>query len=154
MLLVLQLSIWCNITTPPGGKVGNKANASGTNGSVDGSTNLLKRQNMFNKSFQVYYVTYVSEAYFVHDDDVAWWVDLGATVYVCKDRCLFKTYESLNDGSILHMGNESTVLVHGRGCVDLKFSSGKIVLLFNVFDVLSLYGIFKMIQVLNLYFAD
>ncbi|GJV14674.1 hypothetical protein Tco_1359997 [Tanacetum coccineum] len=44
----------------------------------------------------------------------------GAIVHVCKDRCCFKTYESLNDGSILHMGNESTALVHGRGCVDLR----------------------------------
>ncbi|GJW19499.1 zinc finger, CCHC-type containing protein [Tanacetum coccineum] len=100
-----------------GGKVGNKAMVSGTNGPVDGSTNSLKGQNMFNKSFQVYYITYVSEAYFVQDDDVTWWVDSGATVYVCKDRCWFKTYESLNDGSILHMGNESTALVHRRGCV-------------------------------------
>nr|GEY26650.1 zinc finger, CCHC-type [Tanacetum cinerariifolium] len=55
------------------------------------------------------------------DDDVAWWVDSGETVHVCKDRCWFKTYESLNDGSILHMRNESTALVHGRGCVDLRF---------------------------------
>nr|GEX50976.1 zinc finger, CCHC-type [Tanacetum cinerariifolium] len=67
-------------------KVGNKANGSGTNGIVDGSTNSLKGQNIFNKSFQVYYVTYVSEAYFMHDDNVAWWVDSGATVHVCKDR--------------------------------------------------------------------
>ncbi|GKD97594.1 hypothetical protein Tco_1381491 [Tanacetum coccineum] len=53
------------------------------------------------------------------DDDVAWWVDFGATVHVCKDRCWFKTYEFLNDGSILHMGNESTALVQGRGfCKD------------------------------------
>ncbi|GJS74173.1 zinc finger, CCHC-type containing protein [Tanacetum coccineum] len=118
-----------------GVNVGNKANGSGTKGSVDGSSNSLKGQNMFNKSLQVYYVTYVSEAYFVQDDDVAWWVDSGATVHVCKDRCWFKTYESLNDGSILHMGNESTALVHGRGCVDLRFSSGKIVSLFNVLHV-------------------
>ncbi|GJV83251.1 hypothetical protein Tco_1523149 [Tanacetum coccineum] len=68
----------------------------------------------------VYYATYVSAAYFVQDDDVAWWVDSGATVHVCKDRCWFKTYESPNDGSILHMGNESTTLVHGRGCVYLR----------------------------------
>nr|GEW87783.1 zinc finger, CCHC-type [Tanacetum cinerariifolium] len=54
-------------------------------------------------------------------DDVAWWVDLGATMHVCKDRCWFKTYESQNDGSILHMGNELTSLVDGRGCVDLGF---------------------------------
>ncbi|GKE35747.1 zinc finger, CCHC-type containing protein, partial [Tanacetum coccineum] len=84
------------------------------------------------KSEKVYYVTYVSEAYFVQDDDVAWWVDSGATVHVCKHRCWFKTYESLNDGSILHIGNESTTLVHGHGYVDLKFSSGKIVSLFKV----------------------
>ncbi|GJY44654.1 zinc finger, CCHC-type containing protein [Tanacetum coccineum] len=103
-----------------GGKVGNKANGSGTNGSVDGSTNSLKGKNMFNKSFQVYYVTYVSEAYFVQDDDVEWWVDSGATIHVFKDRYWFKTYESLNNGSILHIGNESTTLVHGRGSVDLR----------------------------------
>ncbi|GJR15297.1 zinc finger, CCHC-type containing protein [Tanacetum coccineum] len=47
-----------------GGKVSNKANGSGTNGLVDGSTNSM------------------------------------------KDRCWFKSYESLNDGSILHIGNE------------------------------------------------
>nr|GEX04751.1 zinc finger, CCHC-type [Tanacetum cinerariifolium] len=78
------------------------------------------------------------EAYFVQDDDVASWVDLGATVHVCKDRRWFKTYESLNDGSILHMGNKSTTLVHGRGYVDLIFSSEKIVSLFNVLHVLNI----------------
>ncbi|GJX53142.1 zinc finger, CCHC-type containing protein [Tanacetum coccineum] len=57
-----------------------------------------------------------------YDDDVAWWVDSGANVHLFKDRCWFKTYESLNDGSILHMGNESTALVHGRGCVDLRLN--------------------------------
>ncbi|GJW37682.1 zinc finger, CCHC-type containing protein [Tanacetum coccineum] len=81
-----------------GVNVVNKANGSGTNGLVDGSSNSLK----------------------------------GETVHVCKDRCWFKTYESLNDGSILHMGNESTTLVHGRGYVDLKSSSGKIISLLNI----------------------
>nr|GEW01368.1 zinc finger, CCHC-type [Tanacetum cinerariifolium] len=100
--------------------IGNRANGSSTKGSEDGSSNPLKDQSMFNKSHQIYYVTYVSEAFFVHDDDVAWWVDSGATVHVCKDRCWFKTYESLNDGSILHMENESTTLGHGHGCVKLR----------------------------------
>ncbi|GJT20791.1 zinc finger, CCHC-type containing protein [Tanacetum coccineum] len=118
-----------------GVNVGNKANGSGIKGLVDGSSNSLKGHNMFNKSLQFYYVTYVSKAYFMHDDDVVWWVDSGATILVCKDRCWFKTYESLNDGSILHMGNESTALVHGYGCVDLWFSSRKIVSLLNVLDV-------------------
>ncbi|GJY39108.1 zinc finger, CCHC-type containing protein [Tanacetum coccineum] len=118
-----------------GEKVGNKANGSGTNSSVDSSTNLLKGKNMFNKSLRVYYVTYVSKSYYVQDEDIVWWVDSGATMHVCKDRCWFKTYESLNDGSILHIGNESTALVHRRGCVDLRLSSGKIVSLFNVLHV-------------------
>ncbi|GJY16031.1 zinc finger, CCHC-type containing protein [Tanacetum coccineum] len=52
-----------------------------------------------------------------------------------KDRCWFKTYDSLNDGSILHMGNESTALVHGHGCVDIRFSSGNVVFLLNVLHV-------------------
>nr|GEV53299.1 zinc finger, CCHC-type [Tanacetum cinerariifolium] len=59
----------------------------------------------------------------------------GATVHVCKDRCWFKTYESMNNGSILHMRNESTALVHERGCVDLRFSFGNIVSLLNVLHV-------------------
>ncbi|GKC99112.1 hypothetical protein Tco_1169387 [Tanacetum coccineum] len=118
-----------------GEKVSNKANGSGTNGLVDVSANSLKGQNMFNKSLQVYYVTYGFEAYFVKDDDVVWWVDSRATVHVCKDRCWFKTYESLNDGSILYRRNESTALVHERCCVDLIFSPGKIVSLLNVLHV-------------------
>ncbi|GJY83454.1 hypothetical protein Tco_0496830 [Tanacetum coccineum] len=69
-----------------GVNVGNKANGSDTKGLVDGSSNSLKGQNIFNKSLQALYVTYVSEAYFVQDDDVAWRVDSGATVHVHKDR--------------------------------------------------------------------
>ncbi|GKC13249.1 zinc finger, CCHC-type containing protein [Tanacetum coccineum] len=56
------------------------------------------------------------------DDDVAWWVESTVTVHVCKDRCWFKIYKSLNDGYTLHMGNKSTALVLGRGCVDLRLS--------------------------------
>nr|GEU38274.1 zinc finger, CCHC-type [Tanacetum cinerariifolium] len=69
------------------------------------------------------------------DDDVAWWVDSGATVHVCKNRCWFKTYESLNNRSILYMGNESIAIMHGCGCVDLRFSFGKVVCLLNVLHV-------------------
>ncbi|GJS40804.1 zinc finger, CCHC-type containing protein [Tanacetum coccineum] len=75
----------------------------------------------------------------------------GATVHVCKDRCWFKTYESLNDGSILHMGNKSTALVHGRGCVDLKFSYEKIALLFNVLHVPNIRKNLVSSSVLNKY---
>ncbi|GJY16378.1 zinc finger, CCHC-type containing protein [Tanacetum coccineum] len=68
------------------GNVGNRANGSSTKGSEDDSSNPLKGQSMFNKSHQIYYVKYVSEAFFVQDDDVAWWVDSGEPVHICKDR--------------------------------------------------------------------
>nr|GEU86273.1 DNA-directed DNA polymerase [Tanacetum cinerariifolium] len=48
----------------------------------------------------------------------------GATIQVCKDRCWFKTYESLNNGSTLHIGNELTTLMYGRGYVDLRTDRG------------------------------
>ncbi|GKD98992.1 zinc finger, CCHC-type containing protein [Tanacetum coccineum] len=83
------------------------------------------------------------------DDDVAWWVNSGAVVYVYKDRCWFKNYETLNDRSILHMGNESTALVHGRGCVDLRFISGKIGSLFNVLHVSNIRKNLVLSNVLN-----
>ncbi|GJV83259.1 hypothetical protein Tco_1523157 [Tanacetum coccineum] len=67
-----------------GVNVGNMANGSCTKGLVDGSSNSLKGQNMINKSLQVYYVTYVSEAYFVQDGDgclVGWTKE--ESVHVC-----------------------------------------------------------------------
>ncbi|GJV19508.1 hypothetical protein Tco_1368528 [Tanacetum coccineum] len=50
-----------------------------------------------------------------------------------SSRYWFKTYESLNDGSILHIGNESTDLVHGRGYVDLSFMNVN----YKVYDLVS-----------------
>nr|GEU94985.1 zinc finger, CCHC-type [Tanacetum cinerariifolium] len=37
-------------------------------------------------------------------DAIAWWIDSGATTHVCKDRFRFKTYEPMEDGSVLYMG--------------------------------------------------
>nr|GEY65342.1 hypothetical protein [Tanacetum cinerariifolium] len=39
-------------------------------------------------------------------DAIAWWIDSGATTHVCKDRCWFKTFEPVEDGSVLYMGDE------------------------------------------------
>nr|GEZ86524.1 zinc finger, CCHC-type [Tanacetum cinerariifolium] len=48
-------------------------------------------------------------------DAIAWWIDSGATTYVCKDRCWFKTYELVEDGSVLYMGDEHLSPFHGKG---------------------------------------
>ncbi|GJV00252.1 zinc finger, CCHC-type containing protein [Tanacetum coccineum] len=69
----------------------------------------------------------------IEDDDAfAWWIDSGATCHACKDRCWFDTFHPVQDGSVLHIGDESTKLILGRGNVVLEFSSGKTITLVNV----------------------
>nr|GEW35100.1 zinc finger, CCHC-type [Tanacetum cinerariifolium] len=72
-------------------------------------------------------------------DAIAWWIDSGATTHVCKDRCWFKTYEPVKDGSVLYMGDDHFALVHGKGIVVLEFSYGKSITLFNVLYVPKLH---------------
>nr|GEW63195.1 zinc finger, CCHC-type [Tanacetum cinerariifolium] len=62
-------------------------------------------------------------------------IDSGATTHVCKDRCWFKTFELVEDGFVLYMGDEYFELVHGKGSVALEFSSRETVTLFNVLCV-------------------
>nr|GFA04881.1 zinc finger, CCHC-type [Tanacetum cinerariifolium] len=68
-------------------------------------------------------------------DAIAWWIDSGATTHVCKDRCWFKTYEPVEDGFVLYMGDDHFASVYGKGSVALEFSSEKIVTLFNMLYV-------------------
>ncbi|GKD49852.1 hypothetical protein Tco_1278828, partial [Tanacetum coccineum] len=68
-------------------------------------------------------------------DAIAWWIDFGATTHVCKDRCWFKTYELVVDGSVLYMGDDHFSPVHGKRSVVLEYISAKSITLFNVFLV-------------------
>ena len=94
----------------------------------------------FNLYSNVNYVSKIYEIFYVQDDEVARWIDSGATTHVCKDSEWFTTYEQLPDGSVLHMGNESTAPILCRGKVVLEFSSGKIL---DLNDVLHVPGIRK-----------
>nr|GEW68120.1 zinc finger, CCHC-type [Tanacetum cinerariifolium] len=47
-------------------------------------------------------------------DAIAWWIDSGATTYVCKDSCWYKTYEPVEDGSVLYMGDDHFAPIHGH----------------------------------------
>nr|GEV53972.1 hypothetical protein [Tanacetum cinerariifolium] len=51
------------------------------------------------------------------------------------DRCWFKTYKPVKDGSVLYIGDDHFIPVHGKGSVVLEFSSGKYITLFNVLYV-------------------
>nr|GEV86062.1 zinc finger, CCHC-type [Tanacetum cinerariifolium] len=68
-------------------------------------------------------------------DAFAWWIDSSATTHVCKDFCWFKTYEPVEYGSVLYMGDDHFAHVHGKGSVALEFSFGKTITLFNVLYV-------------------
>ncbi|GJZ64674.1 zinc finger, CCHC-type containing protein [Tanacetum coccineum] len=114
----------------------NNTNAGGSGkGSKDQSQdqcqNLVPVWNKFIK----YSVSLISEAFYVQVDTIAWWIDSGATTHVCKDRCWFKTFKPVEDGSVLYMGDEHFAHIHGKGSVALEFSSGKTITLFNVLYV-------------------
>nr|GEU91947.1 zinc finger, CCHC-type [Tanacetum cinerariifolium] len=93
----------------------NNANAGGSRkGSKDHSQdqgqNLVPIWNRFVKFF----VSLISETFYVLVDAIAWWIDSGAITHVCKDRCWFKTYEPVEDGSVLYMGDDHFASVHGK----------------------------------------
>ncbi|GJT87691.1 zinc finger, CCHC-type containing protein [Tanacetum coccineum] len=68
-------------------------------------------------------------------DAIALWIDSGATTHVFNARCWFKTYEPVEDGSVLYTGDDHFAPVHGKGSVVLEFSFGKSINLFNVLYV-------------------
>nr|GEV20332.1 zinc finger, CCHC-type [Tanacetum cinerariifolium] len=70
-------------------------------------------------------------AFHVQVDAIAWWIDSSAITRVCKDRCWFKTYEPVEDGSVLYMGDDHFAPVHGKGSMALEFSSRKTITLFK-----------------------
>ncbi|GKC92449.1 zinc finger, CCHC-type containing protein, partial [Tanacetum coccineum] len=69
--------------------------------SQDQGHNLVHVWNRFIK----YYVSLISEAFYVQIDAITWWIDSGATTHVSKDRCWFKTYEPVEDGYVLYIGD-------------------------------------------------
>jgi hypothetical protein len=66
-----------------------------------------------------------------------WWMDSGANIHVCADVSLFASYQVGRTRALL-MGNGSRAHVLGVGTVNLKFTSGKTVLLKNVQHVPSI----------------
>nr|GEZ42857.1 zinc finger, CCHC-type [Tanacetum cinerariifolium] len=108
----------------------------GSNGSKD-----LEKQQGYNSYFMqnfynvLHYVSVISDAFYVQDDEVAWWVDSGATSHVCKDLRWFQVCKSIEYGSFVKMGNIANEPIKGIGRVLLTFSSGKTLCLDNVLYV-------------------
>ena len=64
-----------------------------------------------------------------------WWVDTEATRHICSDKKMLSSYEAINDGEQLFMGNSSTSKVEGKGKVILKMTSRKELTLNDVLHV-------------------
>ncbi|KAL0307157.1 UNVERIFIED_CONTAM: hypothetical protein Sradi_6133000 [Sesamum radiatum] len=67
-----------------------------------------------------------------------WWYDFEAIVYVCNDKNQFKYYEDVAEGQQVLMDNANTTIVLDKGNVEVRLTSGKKLLLTNVFHVLDI----------------
>nr|GEU87948.1 zinc finger, CCHC-type [Tanacetum cinerariifolium] len=72
------------------------------------------------------------------DDEVAWWVDSGATSYVCKDLRWFQVCKSIEDGSFVKMENIATEPIKGIWRVFIDFHFWKNFMFRNVLYVLGI----------------
>ena len=66
-------------------------------------------------------VATMSEVNVVQGKVPSWWYDTCATVHVCYDRLLFKTYHEISDGKEIPMGNEGCSKVFGKENVELFY---------------------------------
>jgi hypothetical protein len=69
------------------------------------------------------------------EEDCSWWIDSCASRHICKERSLFKTFETMEDGYVLFMGNSTTATVKGKGTVNMEFTSGNVLTLTDVSHV-------------------
>ena len=67
-----------------------------------------------------------------------WWYDSSSTVHVCNNKILFKEYMKAGNGLEVLMGNHNNAKVLGTGKVELILSSGKKLILTNVYHVLDI----------------
>ena len=77
----------------------------------------------------------VSEVNLIGNNTKEWWVDTGATHHVCSDKKMFSSYQSIDNGEQLFMGNFFSSKVEGQGKVVLKMTSYKELTLNDVLHV-------------------
>ena len=76
--------------------------------------------------------TIISEENLVGSNPKEWWIDTGATRHVCYDKKMFSTFEPIEIGEKVFMGNFATSDIKGQGKVVLKMTYGKELTLTNV----------------------
>ena len=86
--------------------------------------NITEVEKLSENASNISFSTIVSKVNFVGNTK-EWWVDTEATRHICSDKKMFSSYEAINDGEQLFMGNSSTSKVEGKGKVILKMTSKK-----------------------------
>ncbi|CAJ2638269.1 unnamed protein product [Trifolium pratense] len=86
-----------------------------------------------NKKKSTAYAAMITEINMIGVTD-GWWIDTGATRHVCYERAMFKTYTTAENKKV-QMGNAHTSEVAGIGDIELKFTSGKTLILKDVMHV-------------------
>ncbi|WKA09039.1 hypothetical protein VitviT2T_026717 [Vitis vinifera] len=85
--------------------------------------------------FDIDLTAVVSEVNLVGSNPKEWWIDTGATRHVCSDKKMFSTFEPIENGEKVFMGNSATFEIKGQGKVILKMTSRKELTLTNVLYV-------------------
>ena len=96
--------------------------------------NITEVEKLSENASNISFYAIVSEVNLVGNTK-EWWVDTGATRHICSDKKMISSYETINDGEQLFMGNSSTSKVEGKGKVILKMTSGKELTLDDVLHV-------------------
>ena len=102
--------------------------------------NKLKEANVIdNISKDVYDIDFtvaIYEVNLVGSNPKEWWIDIGATRYVCSEKKMFSSFEPIETGEKVFMVNSATLEIKGQGKVVLKMMYGKELTLTN--DYMSL----------------
>ena len=85
--------------------------------------------------FDIDLTAIIFEVNLVGSNPKEWWIDTGATRHVCYDKKMFSTFEPIEAGEKVFMGNSSTSEINGQGKVVLSITSGKELTLTNVLYV-------------------
>ena len=85
------------------------------------------------------FTTVISEVNLVGFNPKERWIDIGATHHLCSDKKVFSTFEPIETGEKVFMGNFSTLEIKGQGKVVLNMTSEKELTLTNVLYVLELH---------------
>ena len=55
----------------------------------------------------------ISKVNLVRSNPKEWWIDTGATNHVCSDKKMFSTFEQIESGDKVFMGNSATLEIKG-----------------------------------------